>query len=93
LGAGMLILAILGVLNSALSMVYYLRVIMVLLSGEVEEGMTAKEAPILMVGVTLVMAVLIIVLGLYPSPVVGIASSASEALIDNISKYIGVILS
>jgi multicomponent Na+:H+ antiporter subunit D len=93
LGADMLILAILGVLNSALSMAYYLRVIMVLLSGEAEEGMTAKEAPILMVGVTLVMAVLIIVLGLYPSPVVGIASGASEALIDNISKYIGVILS
>lgn len=93
LGAGMLILAILGVLNSALSMAYYLRVIIVLLSGEAEEGMTAKEAPTLMVGVTLVMAVLIIVLGLYPSPVVGIASSASEALIDNISKYIGVILS
>jgi multicomponent Na+:H+ antiporter subunit D len=93
LGAGMLILAILGVLNSALSMAYYLRFIMVLLSGEAEEGMTAKEAPLLMVGVTLVMAVLIIVLGVYPSPVVGIASGASEALIENISKYIGVILS
>ena len=93
LGADMLILAILGVLNSALSMAYYLRVIMVLLSGEAEEGMTVKEAPILMVGVTLVMAVLIIVLGLYPSPVVGFASGASEALIENISKYIGVILS
>jgi formate hydrogenlyase subunit 3/multisubunit Na+/H+ antiporter MnhD subunit len=93
LGADMLLLVILGVLNSALSMAYYLRVIMVLLSGEAEEGITAKEAPLLMVGVTMVMAVFIIVLGVYPSPVVGIASKASESLIDNLSMYIGVVMS
>jgi formate hydrogenlyase subunit 3/multisubunit Na+/H+ antiporter MnhD subunit len=93
LGADMLLLAVLGVLNSALSMAYYLRVIMVLLSGEVEEGMTAKEAPLLMVGVTLVMAILIVVLGLYPSPVVVIASKGAESLVDNLSMYIGVIMS
>jgi len=93
LGADMLVLVVLGVLNSALSMAYYLRVIMVLLSGEVEEGLTAKEAPLLMVGVTLVMAVLIIVLGVYPSPVVSIASKAAESIVDNLSMYIGVIMS
>jgi len=93
LGADMLPLVILGVLNSALSMAYYLRVIMVLLSGEAEEGITAKEAPLLMVGVTMVMAVFIIILGVYPSPVVGIASKASESLIDNLSMYIGVVMS
>ncbi|MCW4048736.1 MAG: proton-conducting transporter membrane subunit, partial [Candidatus Bathyarchaeota archaeon] len=93
LGAGVSILAIAGVLNSALSMAYYLRVLMILLSKETNEGMTAKEAPPLMVGVTLFMAMLIIVLGFFPDPIMGIASGASEALIEGLSNYIGAVLS
>ena len=52
----------------------------------------AKEAPILMVGVAMVMAVLIIVLGFYPSPIVGIASDASKSLIEGLTNYIGAVL-
>lgn len=93
IGAGLGILAIFGVLNSALSMAYYLRVVMVLISGEPVEGMTAKEAPILMLGVTVIMAILIIVLGFFPDPVMSFASDASRTLIEGLSNYIGVVLS
>jgi formate hydrogenlyase subunit 3/multisubunit Na+/H+ antiporter MnhD subunit len=92
IGAGLGILAIFGVLNSALSMAYYLRVVMVLISGEPAEGVTAKEAPILMLGVTVVMAIIVIVLGFYPDPIMGFASEASETLIEGLANYIGVVL-
>jgi proton-translocating NADH-quinone oxidoreductase chain N len=92
LGAGIPILALAGVLNSTLSMAYYLRVLIALLSKKTEETIEAKEAPILMVGVAMIMAVLIIVLGFYPSPILGIASDASKALIDGLSNYIGAVL-
>jgi NADH:ubiquinone oxidoreductase subunit 5 (subunit L)/multisubunit Na+/H+ antiporter MnhA subunit len=52
LGAGLPALAALGVLNSVLSIVYYLRIIMTLISGNVQENVKAKEAPFLIVGVT-----------------------------------------
>jgi multicomponent Na+:H+ antiporter subunit D len=93
IGAGLPILVIIGVLNSALSMAYYLRVIMIMVTGNVPEGSTIKEAPILMVGVTAFMALLIIILGIYPGPVFNLASEASRALIDGIGNYIGVVLS
>ena len=92
LGAGIPILALAGVLNSTLSMAYYLRVLIALLSKRTEETIEAKEAPLLMVGVGMVMAVLIIVLGFYPNPIVGIASEASKALIEGLSNYIGAVL-
>jgi len=92
MGAGLSILALAGVLNSTLSMAYYLRVLIALLSKRTEETIEAKEAPILMVGVAMVMAVLIIVLGFYPSPIVGIASDASKSLIEGLTNYIGAVL-
>jgi proton-translocating NADH-quinone oxidoreductase chain N len=92
LGAGIPILAIAGVLNSTLSMAYYLRVLVTLLSKKTEETIEVHEAPFLMVGVGMLMAILIIVLGVYPGPIVGIASDASEALIEGLSNYIGAVL-
>jgi multicomponent Na+:H+ antiporter subunit D len=93
IGAGVPILAIIGVLNAALSMAYYLRVVMTMTSGEVEEGLKIKEAPTLMVGVTLFMALLIIILGIYPGPILGLASEASGSLINGLGNYIGAVLS
>jgi NADH:ubiquinone oxidoreductase subunit 2 (subunit N) len=92
IGAGVPILALLGVLNSALSMAYYLRVIMIMLNNDVAEGLEAEEAPILMLGVTLFMALLIVIFGLFPNPIIGIASDASTALIEGLENYIGVVL-
>jgi NADH:ubiquinone oxidoreductase subunit 2 (subunit N) len=73
-------------------MAYYLRVIMIMLNNDVAEGLEAEEAPILMLGVTLFMALLIVIFGLFPNPIIGIASDASTALIEGLENYIGVVL-
>ncbi len=92
MGAGLSILAFAGVLNSTLSMAFYLRVLIALLSKKTEDTIEAKEAPLLMVGVGLVMALLIIVFGIYPDPIVSFTSEASKSLIEGLSNYIGAIL-
>jgi len=92
IGAGMPLLAVIGVLNSAFSMAYYLRLMKTMISKPEGEGLKVTEAPILMVGVTLVMAALIILFGLYPVPVIAFARRASHALFDGISAYIGAVL-
>src|SRR4030042_1123287 len=89
LGAGLPILAVVGVLNAALSMAYYLRVVMTLLSDNGSKNIKIKEAPLIMVGITSIMAILIVVLGIYPNPIMGISSEASKALIDGLRNYIG----
>ena len=92
LGAGMWWLTVIGVLNSAFSMAYYLRVMKTLISTPEDEGLKVKEAPALMVGVTVVMAALIIVFGIYPAPVISFADRASKALVDGLGRYIGAVL-
>jgi len=88
IGAGMVWLAVAGVLNSALSMAYYLRVFKTLVSSPEDASLEAKEVHPFMVGVTVIMATLIIILGIYPSPLINFASRASEALVNNIEQYI-----
>jgi proton-translocating NADH-quinone oxidoreductase chain N len=90
--SGMSWLTVLGVLNSALSMGYYLRVIKTLISDPVDSVLETKEAPALMVGVTIVMTLVVILLGLYPEPVVSIAQHAAESLVSGLDAYIGAIL-
>ena len=80
-----------GVLNSALSMAYYIRIMQVLL-GSPDEGFKVHEAPILMVTVTLVMAFLIVFFGLWPAPIIGFSDQASKALVDGLGTYIEAIL-
>ncbi len=90
-GSGLGWLGIMGVLNSALSMAYYLRVMQVLLSSP-DEGFKAHEAPVLMVAVTVVMAVIIVFLGVWPAPIISFATEASEALVNGLSTFIGAVL-
>jgi len=92
IGAGMAWLAVAGVLNSALSMAYYLRVMKALISTPEDEGLKVHEAPALMVAVTVLMAALVVVFGLYPAPVISLATRASRALVDGMSRYIGAVL-
>ncbi len=92
IGAGMSWLAVLGVLNSALSMGYYLRVIKTLISDPVDALLETKEAPGMMVGVTLVMTLIVLALGLYPEPVVKLAELAANSLFEGFNSYIGAIL-
>jgi len=92
IGAGLAIVAVIGVLNSTLSVAYYARVIMALLGDEPADAVDAKEAPFLMVGVTLVMALVILVFGIFPDSMTTIAAEASNALIEGLGNYIGAIL-
>ncbi|MBA7617424.1 Na(+)/H(+) antiporter subunit D [subsurface metagenome] len=90
-GSGLGWLGIMGVLNSALSMAYYIRIMQVLL-GSPKEGFKAKEAPILMLTVTMAMAAIIVILGIWPAPLINFASSASQSLVEGLSTYIGAVL-
>jgi NADH:ubiquinone oxidoreductase subunit 2 (subunit N) len=92
LEANLSILAIIGVLNSTLSMAYYLRIIITLLSTKTSEGTDVKEAPFLMVAVPVVMTLLIIAFGVCPDLILSFASNASKALIEGLANYIGVVI-
>ncbi len=84
-------LTIIGVLNSALSMVYYIRVMKALVGQPKEALKATKEAPPLMLGVTVAMATLIILFGVWPAPMIAYATEAAKALL-NLSNYVKVIM-
>jgi proton-translocating NADH-quinone oxidoreductase chain N len=91
IGPGYWWLTVIGVLNSALSMVYYLRAMKTLVGKPSEAISNVREAPPLMLGVTVAMATLIILFGVWPAPVISYAQSAAVAL-TNLSNYVRVIL-
>ncbi|MGC9332778.1 MAG: NADH-quinone oxidoreductase subunit N, partial [Anaerolineae bacterium] len=80
-GGGLIWLAVFGVVNSVISAYYYLRVVVQMY---MREGRPAEvPAPVcagLQVGVTLAAAV-IVVLGLWPAPIVDLARTAAQALL------------
>jgi multicomponent Na+:H+ antiporter subunit D len=84
-------LTVIAVLNSALSMVYYLRVMKGLVGQPKEALKATKEAPPLMLGVTVAMATLIILFGVWPAPMIAYATEAGKALL-NLTNYVKVIL-
>jgi proton-translocating NADH-quinone oxidoreductase chain N len=84
-------LTVIAVLNSALSMVYYLRVMKGLVGQPKEVLKATKEAPPLMLGVTVAMATLIILFGVWPAPMIAYATEAGKALL-NLTNYVKVIL-
>jgi multicomponent Na+:H+ antiporter subunit D len=83
-------LAVVGLLNSALSMGYYLRVVRNLFSKSTD-NVVVHEPGLLMVGVILTMAVLIVLFGLWPSPLIDFATSAANSLVLNITHYISAV--
>ncbi|KON31548.1 hypothetical protein AC482_00340 [miscellaneous Crenarchaeota group-15 archaeon DG-45] len=92
IGAGMPLLTLIGVLNSAFSMAYYLLVMKTFISKPEGEGLKMGEAPALMVAVTVAMAALIVFFGLYPQPVIRYAAKASRGLVEGLSTYIEAML-
>jgi multicomponent Na+:H+ antiporter subunit D len=90
--AGYMWLTVLGVLNSAFSMGYYLMTMYKLISKPEKNMAGFHEAPIAMLAVTVVMAVLIIWTGVLPSTVIGFAEAGAKALIENLGTYVGVIM-
>jgi proton-translocating NADH-quinone oxidoreductase chain N len=90
-GSGLAWLGIMGVLNSALSMAYYIRIMQILL-GSPAEGFKVHEAPIPMVAVTLAMAIIIVFLGIWPAPILSLATDASNAFVNGLSTFIAAVL-
>lgn len=90
--AGYVWLTVVGVLNSAFSMGYYLSTMYKLISQPSDKIAGLKEAPITMLLVTVVLAVLVIWTGVLPATVISMAEAGSKALIQNLSNYIGAII-
>jgi NADH-quinone oxidoreductase subunit N len=72
-------LAVIAVLNSALSVYYYVRVIMRMYWGE-PLGEKVREPPAYVVALTLAL-IGIMLLGIYPTPIYNLAISSAEALL------------
>jgi proton-translocating NADH-quinone oxidoreductase chain N len=92
MGAGYWWLTVLGVLNSALSVGYYLPAMYKLVGKPSDKIKEVKEAPALMLLVCVVMALLVIWTGVFPETVIGYAETGAKALVEGLGKYIGVIL-
>jgi NADH-quinone oxidoreductase subunit N len=80
--AGLIWLAVFGVINSVISAYYYLRVVVVMFmtEGERAEGSQAPVCLALQVGLG-VAAVAIVVLGLWPAPILNLARQAATAFL------------
>jgi NADH-quinone oxidoreductase subunit N len=85
---GMPMLAIAGILNSGLSMAYYLRVIQTIFLAKPEKDISRiKEVPISMLMVLIAMAALITIFGLWPGPLFGFSQNAAVSLLQ-IGEYV-----
>jgi NADH-quinone oxidoreductase subunit N len=90
--AGYVWLTVLGVLNSAFSMGYYLVTMYKLISQPTEKVTGLHEAPVVMLLVTVVLAVLVIWSGVLPATVINAAQAGAKALVENLANYVGAIL-
>ena len=72
-------LAVFGILNSAVSLIYYVRVIRNIFSDTDAPPGKYSGGPLAMASV-LIAAALIIVIGVYPGPVISVCNSAARAL-------------
>jgi proton-translocating NADH-quinone oxidoreductase chain N len=79
---GMAWLGIAIILNSILSAAYYLQVIRFLVRPGMSEKLEkVKEAPLVMLVPICIMAILIILFGVYPDPVLNLARKAAQSLL------------
>lgn len=86
-------LLILGVLNSAFSMGYYLRFMKTLISEPSDEAKNVREAPRMMFAVSLIMAAMILLFGIWPEPIIMHAERASNALVNGLKIYVQEVFS
>jgi len=89
--AGEPILAISGILNSAFSVVYYLRVLQTVFAKSNEEGkVRVKEAPLTMLIPMCAIAALVVFFGIWPAPAMDMAGRAAASLLD-LERYVKAI--
>jgi multicomponent Na+:H+ antiporter subunit D len=90
--AEMIIFSTLTLANMALSVVYYFRLIRIIVLEEpTKVAKEATRAPISMLIPLLILAFLCVLIGVYPGPFIGVSSKAAEAML-NIEAYIDSVL-
>lgn len=90
--AEMIIFSILTLANMALSVVYYFRLIrIIILEKPTKVSERATEAPVSMLIPIAILAFLCIFIGVYPGPCIDASSKAAEAML-NIEVYIDAVL-
>ncbi len=90
--AEMIIFSALTLTNMALSVVYYFRLIrIIILEKPTKVSERAAEAPVLMLIPIVILALLCILIGVYPGPFIGASSKAAEAVL-NIEAYVDAVL-
>ncbi|MCS7363818.1 MAG: cation:proton antiporter [archaeon GB-1867-035] len=86
------LLTVIGLLNSGLSVVYYLRLIQLLILREPKgKAATAREASILILIPLVVMALLCVLFGIWPEPVYRMAEAAANSAFAKIEYIQSVI--
>ena len=90
--AEMIIFSSLTLANMALSVVYYFRVIrIIMLEKPTKVSKRANKAPVSMLIPLLILAFLCIFIGVYPGPFIDASSKAAEAML-NVGAYIDAVL-
>ena len=85
-------LAAIMVINILFSVGYYLRIIQIIMLREPTElAKKAKEAPAAMLFSMIILAILCIVIGIYPGPFVDFANQAAEAAL-NLDNYVRAVV-
>jgi len=89
--AEMIIFSALTLVNMALSVAYYFRLIhIIILEKPTKVSRRATEAPVSILVPISILAVLCVLIGVYPEPFMGAASRAAEAAL-NIEAYLGAL--
>ncbi|MCK4477344.1 hypothetical protein KAU88_02305 [Candidatus Bathyarchaeota archaeon] len=90
--AEMILFSALMLANMIISVVYYVRVIrIILLEKPTAVSKKAKEAPASMLIPTFILAALCIIIGVYPGPFITMASQAAKAALE-VQRYISLML-
>jgi len=85
---GLPLLAIAGILNSGLSMAYYLRIIQLIFLAKPGRDLShVKEVPLSMIGVFVAIVTLIVFFGVWPWPLFNLSEAASSQLFQ-VGEYI-----
>lgn len=77
ISSGLISLAVAGILNSFISIYYYAKVINAMFSGKVQKKLRIKAG---IAAVILVCVIVVVIVGIYPQPIISAASAASKAL-------------
>ena len=81
ISANLILLAIIGIINSFISVYYYAKIISAMYSRKDEKGIKMENY---IIAVVLVALVVVILFGIYPQPLITVAATAGKAILGSI---------